>query len=121
MKKLSESLDEESKLELSIVSMRDALTTISDDYEMEISRHNHSNRCMVINIRGDDDRCFYNRRELGGQDNLSLIGLEKSSKGMKNTSNVIDLFLEGLNRSGIEHDRIRISIESLLIKIYIII
>lgn len=121
IKKMTDFIGESSTDESSIESLKDALVTITDDYKVTFSRDKYHSQYYIVGIRGNSqmNASFYNRRDLGGSERLSLKNIQEYSEGMKKSAKVLDLFLEALNRSGVHHNTIRIEIEPMVINIYI--
>ncbi len=121
IKKMTDFIGESSTDESSIESLKDALITITDDYKVTFSKDKYHSQYYIVGIRGNSEMnaSFYNRRDLGGSEGLSLKNIQEASEGMKKSAKVLDLFLEALNRSEVQHDIIRIAIEPMVMFIYI--
>ncbi len=114
IKKWTDSINESSKFDSNIEFLRDALTTISDDWKVEVIKSKDFYNSIIVTITSDKQ--FIPMLDLSGQGRMSIQDIEDASKGMKNSSKIFDLFLEGLSRSGVIHDTLKVVVHQSTIK-----
>lgn len=106
IKKWTRSINESNKTDESIESLRDALTTISDDYALDILKAGPKVIRIKIVI---EDRTIGDFRNQINHD-VSIEDIENISKKFMKFSNILNKINESILRSDIDHDSIHLSI-----------
>lgn len=93
-----------------IDSLQDAMVDISDDWSVSITGNNWRNIIIEIDGSTSGGGKFFDRRKFNGDSYLSLSDIEDGFKSMRISSQVLEKIWEAINRSGIDHDSIKIDI-----------
>lgn len=106
IKKWTRSINESNKTDESIESLKDSLTTISDDFKLDIDKYGPKSIRIKIEI---EIRTIGN---YSGYINspVSISDIEDISKVFIMRSTILNRFNEAMMRSSIEHDTITLEI-----------
>jgi hypothetical protein len=77
IKKWTDSINESSKFDSNIEFLRDALTTISDDWKVEVIKSKDFYNSIIVTITSDKQ--FIPMLDLSGQGRMSIQDIEDAS------------------------------------------